>query len=123
MHRGHVLHVPLAAVLAALGTAPLAAGCSTPSQGRKFDDAYVAQIQRGKTTKTDIRKALGDPGSVSSTAEGDVWTCQYSDGGSYWNMVGATYGLTSQKTNLQMLTINFRGDVVRDFTHTVQKAN
>lgn len=109
------------ALLMALALA-LMAGCSTPSQGTKFDDSFVAKIQRGKTTKAEVRQGLGEPASVSKTAEGDVWTYQYSDGGGYWNMVGAAYGLTSQKINMQMLTVVFNGDRVKDYTHTVQKA-
>lgn len=109
--------IPLAISFAA--TLP---ACSTLSQGTKFDDAYVSQIQRGSTTKADIRRHLGEPASITSTSAGEVWTYQYSDGGSYWNMVKSTYGLASQKINLQMLTLTFSGDKVKDYTHTVQKA-
>lgn len=109
-------------ILLAAAALAAAAGCSTYSQGRKFDDAYVARIQRGTTTKADVRAHIGDPSSVTATSEGDVWTYQYTDGGSYWNMVASTYGMASQQINLQMLTITFAGDRVKDFTHTVQKA-
>ena len=98
------------------------AGCSTPSSGAKFNDSYVTNIKRGSTTKAEIRKNIGEPASITSTAEGEVWTYQYTDGGSYMNMVGAAYGLNSQKINMQMLTVVFTGEKVKDFTHTVQKA-
>jgi hypothetical protein len=109
--------------LTAIGvTICVTGGCSTLSQGTKFNDAYVAQIQRGITTKADIQKNLGNPASTTSTSDGDVWTYQYSDGGSYLNMVKSTYGLASQQINSQLLTINFAGDTVKDFTYTQQKA-
>jgi outer membrane protein assembly factor BamE (lipoprotein component of BamABCDE complex) len=97
------------------------AGCSTPSTGSKFDDSYVASIKRGTTTKADIRKNIGEPASITQTSEGEVWTYQYTSGGSYANMVGAAFGLASQQINMQMLTIQFSGDRVKDYTHTVQK--
>jgi outer membrane protein assembly factor BamE (lipoprotein component of BamABCDE complex) len=96
--------------------------CSTYSSGTKFDDSYVTSIKRGVTTKKEIRNNIGEPASVTSTSEGDVWTYQYTDGGSYKNMVGSAFGLTSQQINMQLLTIHFSGEKVKDFTHTVQKA-
>lgn len=111
-----------ASIPLALALLVAVAGCNTLSTGTKFDNQYAGSIKRGVTTKAEVRKNLGEPASISNTSEGEVWTYQYTDGGSYWNMVGAAYGVTSQQINLQMLTVQFAGDRVKDFTHTVQKA-
>lgn len=111
------------AIVLAASVAVASAGCSTLSTGTKFNNEYVASIKRGTTTKAEIRQNLGAPASVSNTSDGEVWTYQYTDGGSCFNMVGSAFGLTSQKINMQMLTIMFNGERVKDFTHTVQSGS
>lgn len=96
-------------------------GCSTPSTGRDFDDAYVAKIQRGSTTKAQVREAFGEPLSVTQHAEGETWTWSFQGGGSYGNMVASAYGLASQQVKSKILNVTFVGDKVKDFNYSNQK--
>lgn len=112
-------HGTLITLVFALATC--AGGCSTPSTGRDFDDAYVARIQRGSTTKAQVRQAFGEPLSVAQHAEGETWTWSFQSGGSYGNMVAATYGLASQQVKSKILNVTFVGDKVKDFNYSNQK--
>jgi outer membrane protein assembly factor BamE (lipoprotein component of BamABCDE complex) len=109
----------LVALAAALCTA--VGGCSTPSTGRDFDDAYVAKLQRGATTKAQVRQAFGEPLSVAQHAEGETWTWSFQSGGSYGNMVASAYGLASQQVKSKILNITFAGEKVKDFNYSNQK--
>lgn len=105
----------------AIALAACAGGCSTPSTGRDFDDAYVAKIQRGGTTKAQVRQAFGEPLSVAQHAEGETWTWSFQSGGSYGNMVASAYGLASQQVKSKILNVTFVGDKVKDFNYSNQK--
>src|SRR3972149_2120704 len=60
-----------------LGMAGLpAAGCAI-TYGREFDTTKVSQIQKGKTTKDEVRAMLGEPASTSVTADFEQWTYAY----------------------------------------------
>jgi outer membrane protein assembly factor BamE (lipoprotein component of BamABCDE complex) len=105
--------------VATLAAATLAlTGCASTSQGRKFDDSYVAQIQKGKTTKAQIRQNLGEPVSTSLSADTETWTYSYSDAYGRGYVQAATFGLVRQKSDDQMLIVVFKGDVVVEFTYT-----
>jgi len=54
----------------------LAAGCAI-TYGREFDTTKVSQIQKGKTTKDEVRAMLGEPASTSVTADFEQWTYAY----------------------------------------------
>jgi outer membrane protein assembly factor BamE (lipoprotein component of BamABCDE complex) len=108
--------VACAATLAAASL--LLAGCASTAQGRKFDDSYVAQIQKGKTTKAQIRQNLGEPVSTSISADTETWTYSYSDAYGRGYVQAATFGLVRQKSDDQMLIVVFKGDVVVEFMYT-----
>lgn len=101
----------------ALATLALA-GCASTSQGRKFDDSYVAKIQKGKTSKAQIREAFGEPVSVSRSSDLETWTYSYSDAYGRGYVQAATFGLVRQKSDDQMLMVVFKGDTVVEFTYT-----
>jgi outer membrane protein assembly factor BamE (lipoprotein component of BamABCDE complex) len=108
-----------------IATAPLTlavalglAGCASTAQGRKFDDSYVAQIQKGKTTKAQIRQNFGEPVSTSRSADLETWTYSYSDAYGRGYVQAATFGLVRQKSDDQTLIVVFKGDVVVEFTYT-----
>lgn len=95
------------------------AGCVAPmAQGRKFDDSYVAQIQKGKTTKAEIRKNFGEPVSVSRTSEVETWTYSYSNAYGRGYAQGATFGMVKPKADDQMLIVVFKGDTVVEYQYT-----
>jgi outer membrane protein assembly factor BamE (lipoprotein component of BamABCDE complex) len=106
--------MPLVLAAAALA----AAGCASTAQGRKFDEAYVAQIKKNVTTKEQVRQALGDPVSVSTTSDLETWTYSYSDAYGRGYVQAATFGLVKQKSDDQSLILVFKGGVVVDYTYT-----
>ena len=101
----------------------LSAGCSTGSAGRDFNGSYVSSIERNVTTKAEVRKNFGEPLSVTTTSEGEVWAYQYADRGSFTKALGAEFGLNARQINSKTLMITFKGERVKDFTHTEQKAD
>lgn len=96
-----------ALILLPLGAA-FAAGCTT---GTPISPQQVASIQRGKTTKDEVRKTFGEPKSVMAATGGETWMYDYSNplqmlsGGSY-----------------QQLFITFTGNRVKDYQHSTTKA-
>ena len=54
----------------------IVAGCAI-TYGREFDTTKVSQIQKGKTTKDEVRAMLGEPASTSVTADFEQWTYAY----------------------------------------------
>ena len=44
------------------------AGCAI-TYGREFDTTKVSQIVKGKTTKEEVRAMLGEPATVTQTAD------------------------------------------------------
>lgn len=84
-------------------------------QGQDFNESYTSQIKRGKTTKDDIRANIGEPTSVTTTSEGETWIYSYTQGGNYFQNVGAAFGASSFKNQGKELTVIFRGNVVKDF--------
>lgn len=57
----------------------LLCGCATTGSQHIVDDAKVAQIQKGASTKEDVRLLLGAPTKVDFTDAGfEVWEYVYS---------------------------------------------
>ena len=46
----------------------IVAGCAI-TYGREFDTTKVSQIVKGKTTKEEVRAMLGEPATVTQTAD------------------------------------------------------
>lgn len=101
-----------------LAAAMAVGGCASTAQGRKFDDSFVAQIKKGVTTKEQVRQALGEPVSTSTSADLETWTYSYSDAYGRGYVQAATFGLVKQKSDDQSLIVVFKGGVVVEFTHT-----
>lgn len=101
-----------------LAAAVALAGCASTAQGRKFDDGFVAQIKKNVTTKDQVRQALGEPVSMSTTSDLETWTYSYSDAYGRGYVQAATFGLVKQKSDDQMLIVVFKAGVVVDYTHT-----
>jgi hypothetical protein len=102
----------------------LTAGCESlegpaaSDTGRPFDDAYVAQIKKGVTTKADVRKNIGEPWQTTTTAGNDSWTYHYSNayGNAYTRAI--SFGLYRKDPINRMLVISFSGDKVADYSYT-----
>jgi outer membrane protein assembly factor BamE (lipoprotein component of BamABCDE complex) len=93
----------------------LAAGCAATS-GTTITPEQVAAIQRGKTTKEDIRKRFGEPYSVSASSSGDVWT--------YYQATAATpLNMFSGGGSYQQVMIMFSGNRVREVQHVSTRGN
>ena len=101
-----------------IGAAILSSGCASPGQGRKFDDAYIAQIKKGVTTKAQIRQNFGDPLMVSKTADTETWIYNYSNAYGRGYIQGLTLGLVKEESDDQALYVVFTGNVVADYTYT-----
>lgn len=100
----------------ALCMSSIVSGCAMQS-GREFDTAYVDQIARGKTTKAEVRSHLGEPISVTTNADGEVWSYAHQQGQNWMGGVASAYTGKYKMTG-EGLTIVFSGDVVKDFTYT-----
>jgi hypothetical protein len=88
--------------------------------GRKFDTGYVAHIERGKTTRTEIREHLGAPERTINSGDpgAETWIYQYLDAGSYMARAVQQFTLKTPASSAQSITVTFSGNVVRDFTYT-----
>lgn len=90
-------------------------GCAMQS-GAKFDIAYADQIERGKTTKADVREHLGKPGTITIREGGEVWTYAHQQGQNWIGGVASAY-TGKYKMTSESLTVIFDGDVVKDFSY------
>jgi outer membrane protein assembly factor BamE (lipoprotein component of BamABCDE complex) len=53
-------------------------GCAGATMsGKTFDTTKVSSIQKGTTTKSDIRAMFGEPVSTRPTDSGEVWSYYY----------------------------------------------
>lgn len=92
--------------------------CVNFNQGKPFDTDYANTIERGVTTKQEIRAHLGDPLSITHTADGVAWRYHF------WDVGGRTGVYKSMMTGQQVsghdseIIITFEGDTVSDFTLT-----
>jgi len=86
------------------------------SRGKNFDSLYVDKIERGVTTKADIRKNIGEPHSVTVSSFGDSWSYQYLRGPNLIQIYGNMLGADNSGGENKSLTIIFSGNVVKDYT-------
>ena len=101
-----------------------AAGCGSldgpaaSDTGRPFDDAYVAQIKKGVTTKDEVRKNIGEPWQTTATSGNDTWTYHYSNAyaNAYTRAISA--GIYRKEPINKMLVITFSGNKVLDYSYT-----
>lgn len=103
-----------------LAAALLFTGCVT--SGRKIDQTKVDQIQKGVTTRDEVKKLLGAPDQIIRDANGNT-TFQYhyvratAKGESFIPVIGAFMGGANVQT--QFFTVRFGEDnKVADFTST-----
>ena len=99
--------------LAFLLTALVLVGCGG-TVGRPFPVGATAQLQRGQSTRADVRQLLGDPVSVSTGTAGETWLYLYQ------NQDAKTFPIPELLTEQgaapqQSVSVMFEGDVVRDF--------
>ena len=59
--------------------------CATSIGGKSFDYSAVKTIEKGKSSKEDVRKALGEPLSVRNTESGEVWIYYESEVGTFFS--------------------------------------
>lgn len=96
----------------------LLGGCTT-TYGRKIDMAFVRKIERGVTTKAEVRRRLGKPKSVS-TMRGDsrlggnmeTWMYYYAGTTKYYVFY---YTASMKPTSVQ---ISFKGNTVSNLTYS-----
>lgn len=55
---------------------------------------------------------------MSRSAEFETWIYSYSDAYGRGYVQAATFGLVKQKSDDQMLTVTFKGEVVMEFVYT-----
>ena len=90
--------------------------------GRPFDTSFTQRIVRGKTTKTDVRQALGEPMATSRTIiggqEADSWAYEYvkRKEGVGEVIIGAL-DPSFRRVETSRLDIMFQNDIVVDFTY------
>jgi hypothetical protein len=80
------------------------------SSGRPIDSDFVQAIQKGKTTMADVKAKLGEPASVTTSPDGVTWSYMH------WEGKPAVFGQTYSKSSTKMLTIQFKGGKVSDYT-------
>lgn len=101
-------------------------GCShTMEQGEKIESWQVAQIQRGKTTKSDITTMFGQPGSTAVDGNGDeVWFYSHTvstgkvRASTVFPVGGGKIGRAQGGSEHQKLAVTFKDEVVADFTYS-----
>jgi outer membrane protein assembly factor BamE (lipoprotein component of BamABCDE complex) len=93
-------------------------GCVGSESGQKqiSDPTKVSQIQKGITTKADIRTAFGDPAGMNFLENGDEeWTYSYVNMSvspiNFVPVVGIVAGDVSQKVSSLNVTFDKRGIV------------
>ena len=98
-------------------SALLIAGCS--SVGQKVDQSAVSKIQKGVSTKEDVRHLIGNPNNVTTTSDGsEVWSYTFMHtqvkGTTFIPIVGAFAG--GADTQHQDTTVTFRDGVVTQYS-------
>jgi len=102
--------------------AVLLVGCSTSGNRSLESESQISlesKIQKGVTTKSQVRQSFGDPTGVSFTDGGnEVWTYSLAkvriDGKTFIPFYGLFAG--GANTNMKQLVILFKGDVVEKYT-------
>jgi outer membrane protein assembly factor BamE (lipoprotein component of BamABCDE complex) len=85
------------------------------SSGRPINSEFVSGIEKGKTTMAEVRAALGDPASVTTSPDAEVWTYMH------WEGKVATFGATYSSSSTKMLTIQFKKGKVADYSYSTTK--
>ena len=93
----------------------LLGGCTTV-QGRPFDASYAEKIVRGKTTKADVRKNIGEPHSTSVANGVETWSYMHQGGGGIFS--GYKQVFTGVQVEMDTLMITFKGDKVLDYSYS-----
>lgn len=110
--RSFRLAVPLLLVV-------LASACTTVHVGRDFDmTAFNAKVQRGASTKADVRGWLGEPSGIGASVE--------SSGERYeeWSYFFGTVRIPgAEDSHVKVLQIKFdRGGVVRAYNWSGERS-
>ena len=92
-------------------------GCA--SVGQKVDQTAVDRIQKGVSTKADVRRLIGDPNKVSKDSSGvETWKYEYAHaqvkGATFIPIVGMFAGGT--RTQTQDTEVKFKDGVVSEYT-------
>lgn len=95
-------------------------GCA-PKMGRDINKSSVSAIERGVTTKAQVRESLGEPRSVTTTPTGETWSYQYMQGMNYAETWGAFLGTRDYGGIHKMLVVTFDGDRVKDYSYMESK--
>jgi outer membrane protein assembly factor BamE (lipoprotein component of BamABCDE complex) len=94
-------------------------GCITAmptSSGRPINTEFVDSIEKGKTTMAQVRAALGEPASTSTSPDAVIWSYMHWEGKP--SVIGATYSKSTTRT----LTVQFKNGKVADYTFSTTKA-
>jgi outer membrane protein assembly factor BamE (lipoprotein component of BamABCDE complex) len=89
--------------------------------GRDIKKSSVSGIERGVTTKAQVRENLGEPQSVRTTSTGEVWSYRYMRGMSYGESWAALLGAREYGGVNKMLVVTFDGDRVKDYSYMETK--
>lgn len=74
----HTMKFRIATVLIATAAALSFSGCAgTVISGKSYDSTLVSKIQKGKTTKQEVRMTFGEPVSTKVIDGGEVWNYYY----------------------------------------------
>lgn len=106
-----------------VGTVALS-GCSTFSQGRKFDEKQVSEIQKGKSTRSEVVAMFGEPASKSHDQNGDEkLTYFYSETKSkvdpriFIPIVGLFFMNAKAESQSRTLLVMLKENVVTNYTY------
>jgi outer membrane protein assembly factor BamE (lipoprotein component of BamABCDE complex) len=86
------------------------------SAGRSIDSTFVQSIQRGRTTADEVRKALGEPASITTSPDGFVWSY------THWEGKPAVFGATYSSSSTTQLVVQFKNGKVVDYQYSTSKA-
>jgi outer membrane protein assembly factor BamE (lipoprotein component of BamABCDE complex) len=105
-----------AAALFTLICSPLLIGCASMGNVEISMSDRVSQIQPGKSSKSDVRRLVGDPSSVNFIGEDkEIWSYIYSSSSlratHFIPIVNLVAGGVSTKTN--NLQVYFKDDIVQ----------
>ena len=92
-----------------------------PKIGRDINKSSVSAIERGVTTKAQVRQNLGEPNSITTTSTGEIWSYRYMQGMNYAETWGAFLGTRDYGGVHKMLIVTFDGDRVKDYSYTESK--
>ena len=95
-------------IIHSVALALLLSGCA--SSGREIDVQKASQIQKGVSTKADVKRLVGEPQQIANDSEGNqTWTYTYvratAKGTSFIPIAGAFMG--GVDTQNQTLTVKF----------------